>query len=518
MSGNNRIHPIKYLAAPLLAGSLVLGCNNPELGTQHNEYWEQPPGQDDNLCTIADFNVGEFEESQLVAETQEDIFSNYLKPMDGYLDQQSTLEIIDSIDREYGITVSFPEEPSEISIYQYETLAGDDEAMRSAVTTNLQSLMEALQLFSPNLIRALDAPEIIYVKNITRKAEFNDHQDSVDIPGGMYDLAEGKIYVDMASAIDNSTFFSETSAVVVHELIHAIDAQLLCGSTDIDVDLAIEQYNTINYQGFRNGEETLEDKYILPSEYRVFVNDYGATNVSEDRATILEWTLVDRGIIQPTDPDAHSPLAQKQAELLSRLEDLCPGTIQFIEQRTDLLRSGVAHNYNYRGIDGVYNELDLYITSELFPDEQLSGHEILTRAEKLGLHLEILSNGLLETVNPFNMASQHVKSPILIRNPEGEITAVAWGNDTYIFSENPEQSVDISRQTEVHYFDQNRMTIRHDSEQPAIITGPLKAESVEIPDESYDAMKSMILGINHVQSRQIYESNEYIARRYPNTL
>ncbi len=518
MSANNRIHPIKYLAAPLLAGSLVLGCSNPELGTQQNEYWEQPPGQDDNLCTTADLSVGEFQVSQLVAETQEDIFSNYLRPMDGYLNQQSTLEIIDSIDQEYGIRVSFPDEPSEVSIYQYETLAGDDEAMRSAVTTNLQSLMEALQLFSPNLIRALDAPEIIYVKNISRKAEFNDNQDSLEIAGGMYDLAEGKIYVDMASAIDNSTFFSETTAVVVHELIHAIDAQLLCGSTDVDVDLAIEQYNTINYQGFRGFEETIEDKYILPSENRVFVNDYGATNVSEDRATILEWTLVDRGIIQPTDPDANSPLAQKQAELLSRLEDLCPGTIQFIEQRTDLLRSGVAHNYNYRGIDGVYNELDLYISSELFPDEQLSGHEILTRAKKLGLHLEILSNGVLEIDNPFNIESQHVESPILIRNPGGEVTAVAWGNDTYTFSDNSEQTIDISRQTEVHYFDQNRMTIRHDSRQPAIITGSLKAKTVEIPDREYGSMTTMALGINHVQSRQIYESNEYIARRYPNTL
>src|SRR5690606_12560908 len=127
--------------------------------------------------------------------------------------------------------------------------------------------------------------------------------------------------------------------VVVHELMHAIDGRVLCSPeskteqikawTDLSAGLYGKNQPTDNQ---------VMARHIVPNSDRLFANNYSATSVGEDRATMLEYLFFERGLIQPDDPDWQSNFHQKQQLLLDQLEAIMPGIADELARRTPLLR------------------------------------------------------------------------------------------------------------------------------------------------------------------------------------
>ncbi len=89
---------------------------------------------------------------------------------------------------------------------------------------------------------------------------------------------------------------------------------------------------------------------------REYVREYSTKNVAEQFATIIDYTLSKRGIIQPGDADYNSPLQRAQERALVRAELVYPGFIKFAEQVSQLI--------NEHGLPVINESLDSIAASE----------------------------------------------------------------------------------------------------------------------------------------------------------
>ncbi len=144
----------------------------------------------------------------------------------------------------------------------------------------------------------------------------------------------------------NFTYGEAMFNMLAHELAHAYH-YTYCGGADWN-DPEFSSFNSIAYQGYAPDttnsqgtgdiETTVPDTFFSYGPEREFVEPYGLSSPQEDFATIVEWTLTKRGIIQPEDADYNSPLYHKQQLVVDRLESLMPGARSYIETQTIMLR------------------------------------------------------------------------------------------------------------------------------------------------------------------------------------
>jgi hypothetical protein len=161
--------------------------------------------------------------------------------------------------------------------------------------------------------------------------------------GGDYNSTADTIDFEYDTKSANSGWIYKFLA---HELAHAYHDKY-CGGNDSN-DPVLSSLNTFGYIGYIKNEDTNDqivahNNLIPPKLYeygpqREFVVPYSTSSVQEDFATIVDWTLSDRGIIQPEDADFDSPLYHKQKLVLIRLESMIPGITNFIDGFTASLR------------------------------------------------------------------------------------------------------------------------------------------------------------------------------------
>lgn len=484
-----RVH--RTLTAPAAALLLLAGCaSDNKIESAQPEEWSvsipeiTTPTTPSDLCSEPNVYLKPFSQSKKLKEDQDQILQYGQRNSIDELNDLEVFKLMGDLKTELGLNVTFPEKPSDDAFYKFGTIANNPEKQREALTASLSNLVEAVQVYSADVIKALNLKEIAFVDTIKKKPEFKD-LEGLDEAGGLYDPDTNTIFIDVASY--KGLFFSDTTNIVVHELSHAIDAQLLCSAEDRRIDHAFTQYNTQEYQGYDDEGHDIADKYIRPTPTREFVRGYGISNADEDRATIIEWTFNQRGLIQPGEPDYGSPLQKKQAELIRRLELLSPGTADFLKLKTILLRS----NIGYHGViksENSDNELDEFMQSSLYPGELNSAADILEMAVKDGKPMEILVGGILEISNPYNDKPQLIANPILMRNEAGEINGVTWASK-YSFN--------------AHYLDRIKMRILFSGDKPSILSGIVS----EIQDDQPYAQTQFLpqsLSIGGVTTEQIY--------------
>lgn len=474
-------HPsrLRTLVAPLMVGvAMVASCTQQE-ATPPPDMWQvsipspesSAPSSANEACAEPDATIAPFAVDPKLAGDYDNIYSKgarkYLNAEP--LNAEEAFTLLEDLKEGFGISLTFPEQAREDALYTFGPIEDDPAVREAAITRSISGVAEALTLFSPEVIKALNLTEIAYVDGIKRKPGFEGI--GIDVAGGLYDPHTNTIYIDVAAFGESGTLFGETIETVVHELAHAIDEQLLCSGENIGIDPSFTKFNSRPYQGYKDDGNTVDTKLTRPNPQREYANAYATSGVAEDRATIVESLLTNRGLVLPGDPDAESPYARKQAEIVRRLEKLAPGFTQFASLRTLWLRQGAAHNYAYDGYGGIDTELDLSLQTAAYPDELLSSVEFGDRAIKEGKPLEILTNGVLEITQPYVSEPLVIKHPIIYRGPDGEITGVMY-TDRSSVGLNPGEGPRAL--FESHFFDTTRMKLRFDGDQAIYAKGPLE--------------------------------------------
>ena len=432
---HNRV--ARYIMPGLLAASAILGACSSEssqpaenfpMGVETTLY----PGQEvDNASTVvigaapiestttivvtptdtcADNNpiLGNFSESnEAVAESLDTLFEQYFDENTGT--EEEALAAVQALTETYGFTLTLPHESRVGSGFDYGAVTGD---ITVFLNDKMRELATALSYFSPELIKKIGLTEMALVNQITRTPGYDDGGSVVDAAAGVFIGDSNIIYVDIGSMWN-------IEDVVVHEVIHAIDSKILCGD-DMFIDDALTKYNTIPYTGFGEELDKVDPLLAIPTADRMYFRTYGAANVAEDRATILEETIMRRGLILEGDPDWGSPLQLKQAELVRRLEGVTPGFGNYMLKRTIFLRNSSN------------NELNDFIPNPYEDGELSSVSDIIENAYKNNLPVEQLRGVVLtESIPGGEGNSLIVENPIIIRDEGGEVRAVAWANEYY---------------------------------------------------------------------------------------
>lgn len=169
----------------------------------------------------------------------------------------------------------------------------------------------------------------------------DDHKGVV---AGSYSKSKDEIQIEYNKGEKTPLSIGGLPTIIAHETGHAIHDKL-CGGNDTD---DIELSKGITFIGpatkDANEEETRTHDLLVPKNQlaygpsRVFPRAYSATSVQEYFATMVEYTLEERGLIQPGDADYQSPLYEKQLVVVSRLEKLFPGFKDFAQKQTEILR------------------------------------------------------------------------------------------------------------------------------------------------------------------------------------
>lgn len=251
---------------------------------------------------------------------------------------------------------------------------------------------------------------------------------------GHFDDTADEILVEFDAFSNGGASLDALRLTVAHEVFgHAAHSSYCEGLIEADRQISEknEDFDYLGYPQDGTSPEQLEQFYAqVPDELlvygpeRMFARAYGASSVAEDVATIVEFTLEQRGLIRDGDKDFGSPLQQKQQEIVGRMEEMLPGFRIFAEQHTDLLRTDPLNEVN------IDHEHTLVVPPELAPDAATYNPETE--------HDFDFASG--DTVNVLNGAIYypHEKErggtlgyyPIVNINPSAEITGISLRSDT----------------------------------------------------------------------------------------
>ncbi len=285
-------------------------------------------------------------------------------------------EHLAEIEELYGVEIAFKIKKQD-----------SDTNIKNAITLN--GVVDALQEVSPALTNELDLSSI----TITDSIETADHKDA----SGLYIAGPNEIIVEHSS-------YDSARQIAIHEFAHAIDYQLLCPPHDVAVDVTFAQHSQTS--------SDLLPAHLSPTPDRMFANEYGSTNIREDRATQFEYLFYDRGLVREHDPDYASPFHKKQAELLRRLEMLLPGVTEHLDHKTTLLRADS-------------NELKSNIENPFKKGEFSPALSILSNAFLNKIPVEQLRDTVVTISYPGQEAIT-IQNPVVMRDSDEIITAIAW--------------------------------------------------------------------------------------------
>jgi hypothetical protein len=161
--------------------------------------------------------------------------------------------------------------------------------------------------------------------------------------GGHFSVDESEIHIEF-DTFGNGDNLSTLRGILAHELMgHAAHAAYCRGNylADEEISRLNGNFEYISEPGLvvdAAEYEKLPEEYFAYGPNRLFPREYGAHSVAEDFATIVEFTLEQRGLIREGDADFDSPLHHKQQIIMLRLETIMPGFAAFAEKRTNFLR------------------------------------------------------------------------------------------------------------------------------------------------------------------------------------
>lgn len=431
---------------PLLSLSLLVnGAESTALVGDENIVVQLQPTRDAliNLCADDAPDLGPVEDaSDFIRDSKQKL--RYDSDSKQFVTPPEALELIDGINKTYGVPIHFPSKSVETEGYVMTSIDENPDYKYEAVRRDLTAVLDVFKHFTPNTLRALDLNGLDFMGNISPKTNSED-DGSYTFVVGRYGATDNMINAA------NTTMKSRASqdsmeSIVEHELGHAIDQDLLCGPGDIEVDDAFTARNTMGYIPESDRRSFIEDKYLVPSTTREFANDYAAKSVLEDRASTLAWTLDERGLILEGDPDWGSPLQYKQKEIVRRMEDLMPG---FTTQLALLTRS-----LRYYGNHELANNLQ----NEHFPGEFLTGQEVISRMIRKKIPVEVF-HGVVQrkVVGGYGAEAEYFNDPIILRDAGGKVNAIVWQGD--------------DARVRATYFDSQSMTFYGEDQMPVLYKG-----------------------------------------------
>lgn len=409
----------KTISRGLVAGTLIFGgCTSPEELEEHKILSEHSLAAKTivDLCSENNPYLGEYNapESFLDSLTAEiNAFDQ-----DPNQDSEEYIDRINSlVEQEYGFRFLIAEFDIEYGDFYAYSFRNNNALSANDALDAVHVFAKGFAAYPSELIRALGLSDIVIASHIEDRARTDPNTREPEIYSGFYE--DGNIFLAY-----NPEIPLENESTAVHELTHAVDDILFCGTDargdeDTMLDFALREFNTVPYN-YCNAEAEVNDHLTFPNLSREFVRDYGACNPLEDRATILEWTMVERGLIQDGDPDYLSPLHGKQQELVRRLEEVVPGITRYLQARTLEIRN--------RSFETGAGELNQVIDYEHLPGGVASINETLEEIVRMGYSVETLVSGAIihEQADGQRMT---ISNPALLRNSSGKITMALWSEN-----------------------------------------------------------------------------------------
>jgi hypothetical protein len=273
---------------------------------------------------------------------------------------------------------------------------------------DLRNISRNLLNLEPELVREI-SPTLVLTSNIetTRMAQDGESRTTTGAMG-LSILDENKILIDVVHNV-------YPDRTLLHEIEHLLAFKVICEGYDAVTDKEFSLIGSHEYAG-RDEIESIKDYLYRPNREREFASKYGGTVVEEDRAEIFLWTINDRGLILPGDPDYESPLRKKQELLVSRIEQLVPGFTTSLEELTRELR-----------IVG-RTELDRWLENPYESDQFGAISEILKSALDQQRPVEQLRGAVLIISQENENEYKAIENPIVVRDEDGQIYAVAWAD------------------------------------------------------------------------------------------
>lgn len=305
----------------------------------------------------------------------------------------------------YDVPVVFLDEKEEK--YQRTLHPFDPTSEEAGYSEVLNGLADGLSQLPADLIKTME------LESITITGPMRGNGTASDA-AGLYDHRDGALLVSQSDA-------DTVASVTLHELAHALDEQYLCPGVN---DRMISELTSVPYRSYDKG--VLSEIYTGANSRREFAWDYGATSVAEDRATIMQFTFYERGLIQPGDLDYQSPFHAKQAEVVERLEKLTPGITKYLENRTIELRKKHAF--------GPYTD----ILHPFKKDTLSSPISVAAHAYIQGRPLTQMRDTVITVQPSENHEPVHILNPVIIQDEESNPLAILWtekkGKETVIAS------------------------------------------------------------------------------------
>ncbi len=304
---------------------------------------------------------------------------------------QSQDELRDYLGDVYNVPVTVNEEDYQPEKTIYEYLAADSVELEESGA--MREVSYALAQLPPELIHEVDLQNLDIVGGIVKgDATFID---------GTYNRLENEVRVS-SDAFD-------LRSVVMHEVVHAIDAKIFCSP---DAERVNEELAKVSGHLYGNADKIQSSDYMA-TEGRHFATVYSATDLDEDRAELLEYTLQRRGIIREGDRDFGSPMHQKQEILLDQLEVVTPGVRESLERQTDMMRE----------IEPGDDEAE-FIADPENPNEYITYSNLLLRTLEQGGEVQRYMNSRFYDLD--EQGEIIVNSPIIITDEDGYIRSYAW--------------------------------------------------------------------------------------------
>lgn len=434
-----------------LSASLILSsCINPEspeaqdsvaieFGTLYTTgttiYFDpsEPIPEDDMLAeldpTDCAYTVPEYSETDgdtLLQELYVNTFGerSALSPNYNYDDTKNLREFLTE---EYGLNFSFQSQDTTNEQTRSTTEAFKESGLETGYdkARAISATVDAIQLFHPNLIKALGLKEIVFTGPMYQEKEINGETIQVNQVGNY--LSGGSTnYVKIRADIPND----DIAITIVHEIIHVIDAQVLCPE-DTDEDPLFTYHHQFEYDPeiFLDPGVTISDRFLLPGPDRIFPNAYALTSVEEHRAEVAADMFFGRGLILEGDPDYESPLYFMQRELLRRLEITSPGIERTLLDQT--LNARYIELILANRMPADTSELQQNIEANQNPDLKttaLAHIELILENEQ---EIEQLNGVVMEFRSPrTGQTRRAIENPLILRDSRGRITAIAWADES----------------------------------------------------------------------------------------